>query len=91
MSATTNGQPSQYLVNLVYPIYVFERMRLGHKTTTPYGEKYGKYLYRNTLTNELIASWDSPYIHRTKQLKKDFFKGEDIGYNTDALVYYKSY
>lgn len=35
--------------------FTFERERLGKST------KYGKYLYRNISTNELIASYDSPY------------------------------
>lgn len=67
---------------LTRPVFKFERVRLGTKTVTPYGEKYGPYLYRNIETNKLIASWDKPngVLH----------KGEDIGYNADALFYYKN-
>jgi hypothetical protein len=28
-------------------VFKFERTRLGNKTVTPLGEKYGPYLYRN--------------------------------------------
>jgi len=67
-------------------VYKFERMRLGHKTQTSSGAKYGPYLYRNIKNNELMSSWDKP-------IKEPFFlyKGEDIGYNADALIYYKNY
>jgi len=75
-----------YETNLIKNIYKFVRVRLGKKTETIYGEKYGKYLYRNTLTNELLACWYKP----TKG--PDYlYKGEYIGYNTDALTYYKNY
>jgi hypothetical protein len=67
------------------PIYKFYRKRLGNKTTTPNGDKYGPYLYRNTTDNTLLASWDKP----TKE-SNYMYKGEDIGYNTDALFYYKN-
>ena len=63
-------------------VFRFERTRLGSNTISPHGEKYGPYLYRNIITRELIASWDEP--------KASLNKGEDIGYNTDALKYYKN-
>lgn len=66
-------------------IFKFYRVRLGKKTITSYGEKYGPYLYRDTTDNRLLASWDKP----TKELNY-LYKGEDIGYNTDALYYYKN-
>lgn len=66
-------------------IFKFERIRLGNKTTTPYGEKYGPYLYRDTTNNTLLASWDKP----TKEVNY-LYKGEEVGYNTDALRYYKN-
>lgn len=68
------------------PIFKFERTRLGNKNkTTTYGEKYGPYLYRDTIDNTLLASWDKP----TKSLNS-LYTGEDVGYNTDALIYYKN-
>ena len=66
-------------------IFKFHRMRLGNKTTTQNGEKYGIYLYRDTTDNTLLASWDKP----TKELNY-LYKGGDVGYNTDALIYYKT-
>lgn len=69
---------------LTQHIYKFKRIRLGNKTTTQNGNIYGSYLYRNTLDNTLIASWDKP----NKELNY-LYKGEDIGLNTDALIYYK--
>ena len=66
-------------------IFKFKRERLGNKTVTPYGEVYGKYLYRNVITKELVASHDKP-----KKGVGFMYKGEDIGYNTDALIYYKN-
>lgn len=66
-------------------VYKFERTRLGNKTTTENGEKYGPYLYRNIENNELLASWDKP-IKESNYL----YKGEDVGYNTDACIYYKN-
>lgn len=66
-------------------IYQFHRVRLGNKTTTPSGENYGPYLYRDTTDNTLLASWDKP----TKKINY-LYKGEDIGSNTDALPYYKN-
>lgn len=65
-------------------IFKFERIRLGKKTTQN-GESYGPYLYRDIIDNTLIASWNKP----TKELNY-LYKGEDIGYNTDSLVYYKN-
>lgn len=67
------------------PVFRFERIRLGNQTTTQHGEKYGKYLYRDTTDNTLLASWDEP----TKDINH-LYKGCDIGYNTDALIYYKN-
>lgn len=69
---------------LTQPIFKFERIRLGNKTT-PRGEIYGPYLYRDTTDDTLIASWDKP----TKELNY-LYMGQDIGYNTDALIYYKN-
>lgn len=66
-------------------VFKFERIRLGNKTTTTTGEKYGPYLYRDITDNTLLASWDSP-----KKGLKYLYKGEDVGYNTDALPYYKN-
>lgn len=71
---------------LTQNVYKFERTRKGTKTTSAYGERYGPYLYRNVITNELLASWDIP----TKE-KTYLYTGEDVGYNTDALIYYKNY
>ena len=70
---------------LTQPIYKFERVRLGKKTTTQNGERFGPYLYRDIIDNILIASWDKP----TKGLNY-LYNGADIGYNTDALKYYKN-
>jgi hypothetical protein len=39
-------------------IFKFERQRLGKST------KYGLYLYRNTVTGELVASHEYPYNER---------------------------
>ena len=66
-------------------VFKFERVRLGNKTVTPYGEKYGPYLYRNIANNLLVSSWDKP----TKE-HEYLYKGEDIGYNRDAIYYYKN-
>ncbi len=65
-------------------IFKFERIRLGNKTT-PNGERYGPYLYRDTTNNTLLSSWDKP----TKEVNY-LYKGEEVGYNTDALTYYKN-
>lgn len=67
-------------------IYKFERVRLGNKTVSESGAKYGPYLYKNIEENILIASWDPP----TSTNPNFLYKGEDIGYNTDALIYYKN-
>ena len=67
-------------------IFKFHRIRLGNNnTTTLNGEKFGPYLYRDTIDNTLLASWDKP----TKELNY-LYNGGDIGYNTDALIYYKN-
>lgn len=66
-------------------IFKFERIRLGSKRTTPHGEKYGPYLYRNVVNNNLIASWEKP-IKESNYL----YSKSDIGYNADALLYYKN-
>lgn len=79
-------QIEEYRINLTSPIYRFERMRLGNKTVSPLGERYGPYLYRNTRTEDLISSWDKPKNEDSNYL----YKGEDIGINTDALTYYKN-
>ena len=65
-------------------IFKFERIRLGNKTT-PNGKKYGPYLYRDITNNKLLASWDKP-VKEVNYL----YNGEEVGYNTDALVYYKN-
>ncbi len=70
---------------IIKSIFKFHRIRLGNKTTTLNGVKYEPYLYRDTIDDTLIASWDKP----TKELNY-LYKGEDIGYNTDALIYYKN-
>lgn len=67
-------------------IYKFERVRLGNKTVSESGAKYGSYLYRDIEENKLLASWDPP----TSTIPNFLYKGEDIGYNTDALTYYKN-
>ncbi len=70
---------------LTKSIYKFERKRLGSKTLSSSGSKYGPYLYRNIEDNTLLASWDNP------TMSPDYlYKGEDLGYNTDALIYYKN-
>ena len=66
-------------------VFKFERKRLGNKTLSPHYEKYGPYLYRNTINNILIASWEKP----EKELHC-LYTGEEIGYNIDALKYYKN-
>jgi hypothetical protein len=70
---------------LLLNVFKFERRHLGNKTITVSGEKYGPYLYRNMDNNNLISSWDKPIYN-----KNYLYKGEDIGYNTDALLYYKN-
>ena len=65
--------------------FKFERERLGNKTTSPYGERYGPYLYRDIKNNTLLASWEKP----TKE-SNYLYAGEDIGCNADALPYYKN-
>ena len=62
-------------------IFKFERIRLGNKTTTPTGNNYGPYLYRDTIDNTLLASWDKP-VREINYM----YKGGDIGYNTDAFT-----
>lgn len=66
-------------------IYKFERIRRGNKTVSPYGEKYGPYLYRNIKTNQLIASWDKPTRNN-----EYLYSSADIGLLSDALLYYKN-
>ena len=67
-------------------VFKFERTRLGNKTTTKNGDNYGPYLYRNIENTELLSSWDKP----TKE-SNYLYTGGDIGYNTDACIYYKNY
>ena len=71
---------------LTEKIYKFERMRLGKKTVTESGMHYPPYLYRNLIDNTLLASYDKP-----KENLNYLYKGEQIGYNTDAILYYKNY
>lgn len=80
-------KPKRKCYNWAYrSVYKFERIRLGTKTRTITGLEYGPYLYRNTeKPSELIASWIKPY-----QGLDYLYKGEDIGTNTDALIYYKN-
>ena len=76
--------------------YIFIRQRLGFKNKisgfcNKYGEypkredPFGPYLYRHVITCQLVASWHYP-AHGVA----DKYAGEDIGMNTDALLYYKS-
>lgn len=65
-------------------IYKFERKRLGGNTITETGDKFGVYLYRNTVTNVLVSSWEKP------SRQKPLYTGYDIGIHTDALEYYKN-
>lgn len=65
--------------------YVYERSRLGKQRVSASGEQYGPYLYRNTSSGVLIASWnkpDKPNGHK--------YSACDIGMNADALIYYKN-
>ncbi|MFY7727975.1 MAG: hypothetical protein ACOVRN_00510 [Flavobacterium sp.] len=65
--------------------YTFERERLG-KTglMTSNGEKFGPYLYRNRRNRVLLSSWDKPVPNKL------LYKASDIGWHTDALIYYKN-
>lgn len=65
-------------------VFKFERNRLGKKTS-PNGDSYGPYLYRDITNNTLLASWDKP----TKEANY-LYQGQEVGYNTDALIYYKN-
>jgi hypothetical protein len=65
-------------------IFKFERIRLGNKTTST-GYKYGPYLYRDITNNTLLASWDKPKKEATY-----LYKGQEVGYITDAVIYYKN-
>lgn len=67
-------------------VFRYERIRLGNKEKrTAYGESYGVYLYRDITNNKLLSSWDKP-LKEANYL----YKGSEIGYNTDALYYYKN-
>lgn len=57
-------------------VFRFERVRLGKKTRVG-----GPYLYRDVVDGMWLASWDKP----TRGLDY-LYKGEDVGYNTDAIV-----
>lgn len=59
----------------------FERILLGKKIKS----YAGPYLYRDIIDNTLISSWEKPIKHSNY-----LYTGGDIGYNTDALVYYKN-
>lgn len=65
--------------------YVYERRRLGQQIVTASGERFGPYLYRNTRSRVLFASWNKP----TKP-EDGLYSACDIGLNADALVYYKN-
>lgn len=65
----------------IEPIFKFERSRLGNKKTTPNGNAYGPYLYRDITNNQLLASWDKP-IKEANYL----YKGQDIGYIINLKV-----
>lgn len=64
--------------------YVFVRTRLGKKTVSQYGEKYGTYLYRNKRNGVLISSWEKPTEG------KHIYSAFDIGMFSDATIYYKN-
>ncbi len=67
-------------------VFIFERIRLGNPNKiTSFGEKYGPYLYRDITNNTLLSSWNKP-----TEEKQHLYKGDEIGYNTDALQYYKN-
>jgi len=68
-------------------VYKFERKRLGRRIS-PYGGRYGAYLYRNMHDNTLLASWDKPIW---KKGLNYLYKGEDLGYCAYAMIYYKNY
>ena len=63
--------------------YIYERRRLGKQMVTASGEQYGPYLYRNTRSRVLIASWNQP-------TNKQLYSASDIGLYSDALIYYKN-
>ncbi len=67
-------------------VFRYERIRLGNKAkTTKSGQVYGVYLYRDIINNALLSSWDKPFKEPNY-----LYKGSEIGYNTDALYYYKN-
>lgn len=70
-----------YHTILTTPIFEFKRELLKKEILNDRGIRYGPYLYKNIKTNEFISSHDKPQSHIS------LYKGEDIGYNTDALIY----
>lgn len=65
--------------------YVYVRRRLGQQMVTKLGERFGPYLYRNTRTQVIIASWEKP-----NKSVDGLYSWCDIGMNADALIYYKN-
>ena len=49
-------------------IFRFERIRLGKKTKSSTGDKFGPYLYRDIIDNTLISSWEKPMKKRIDYL-----------------------
>jgi hypothetical protein len=65
--------------------YVFQYVGLTPHTHNHQGAPLGKYLYVNTSNNVQLASWEKPTHHDPGYL----YKGEDLGYNTDAMLFDK--
>ena len=86
-SSSVSTKPKKRYPNWSYlNVYKFERIRLGTKTRTINGEEYGPYLYRNIeKPTQLMSSWIKPY--RGLEV---LYKGEEIGTDTDAIIYYKN-
>lgn len=78
-----NYPESQRLPCKSSDMYRFVRERLGGNIVTSSGTQYGRYLYRNTRNNVLMASWEKP-------CNKQLYSSCDIGMNADALQYYKN-
>ena len=72
-----------YITTLTTPIFEYQRELSQKEISNDHGIRYGPYLYKNKITEELISSHDKP-----KQ-NISFYKGEDIGYNTDALIFHE--
>lgn len=76
-AATTETAHARHRRELTQPVFRFERVREVPKS--PFRNTIGTYLYRNTETGELLASWYEP----TKPAMA-LYKGEYVGTNTDA-------